>query len=90
MRHSHGRDAVLSPWQYLWSVFLLNLPVLGLILMIVWACGGTYYLNRRNIARAYLLLLAIVAIVTFLAIYVFKIPVESIPGYTEFTSIMNV
>ena len=90
MSHQNGHDAVLSPWQYLWTFFLLNLPVVGMILLVVWACGGTYYHNRRNIARAYLLLAAIVAVVALLAVYVFKVPLESIPLYNALTDMLNV
>jgi hypothetical protein len=40
-------------------MLLMGLPVAGFILAIVWACGGTNNVHRRNIARAMLILMAI-------------------------------
>ena len=56
-------DRVLGAWSYVLSIFLMTLPIAGLILQIVWACGATNSLNRRNLARAYLLLTAIILVI---------------------------
>lgn len=43
----------LGAWMYcLWS-FLFSLQPIGLILLIVMACGGTQNINLRNYARSY-------------------------------------
>ncbi len=52
--------AVLSSWGFVGSILLLGLPVAGFIIAIVWASGNTFNINRRNLARAYLLIIAIV------------------------------
>jgi hypothetical protein len=52
--------AVLSSWGFVGSMLLLWLPVAGFIIAIVWASGGTYNQNRRNLARAYLLIIGLV------------------------------
>ena len=41
------------------QIFLMSIPVLGLILSILWACGVCRKIVRRNLARAYLILLII-------------------------------
>lgn len=57
--------AVLSSWGFVGSILLLGLPIAGFILAIVWASGGTFNQNRRNLARAYLLIIGLV-----LALYI--------------------
>ena len=51
--------SVLSTWGIVGSLLLLSIPFVGFILMIVWASGGVYNLNRRNLARGYLVLMGI-------------------------------
>ena len=50
---------VLSTWGFVGSLLLMSIPFVGFILMIVWASGGVYNLNRRNLARGYLVLMGI-------------------------------
>lgn len=57
--------AVLSSWGFVGSMLLMAIPIAGFIITIVWASGGAVNLNRRNLARGYLLLIGIV-----LAIYI--------------------
>lgn len=42
---------------------LLSVPVLNLILLIIWACGGCRKVNKRNFARAVLIILLVGLIV---------------------------
>ncbi|MEL7602441.1 MAG: zinc-ribbon domain-containing protein [Bacillota bacterium] len=49
----------MGTWGYVGSLLLMGLPVAGFILAIVWACGGTNNVHRRNLARAMLILMAI-------------------------------
>ena len=51
--------SVLSTWGFVGSLLLMAIPLVGLILTIVWASGGAYNLNRRNLARGYLVLMGI-------------------------------
>ena len=62
-------DRVLSMWGYVLSLFLMSLPIAGLVLQIVWTCGGTNSLNRRNLARGYLFL-SVISFVIGLLIFV--------------------
>lgn len=51
--------AVLSSWGFVGSMLLMSIPIVGFIITIVWASGGVVNLNRRNLARGYLLMMAI-------------------------------
>lgn len=50
-------ECVMTTADYFWSIVLLAVPVVGLVAGIVWTAGGTGSENRRNLGRAYLLLL---------------------------------
>jgi hypothetical protein len=73
------------------ELFLMSIPVVGLVLMILWSCGVCRKIARRNLARAYLILLIVGLVVTvvlaILARFVFKdqltgLVEQLIPGYT--------
>lgn len=51
-----SRYSTVGVWSYVGSLVLLFIPILGLIICIVWACGGAYNKNRVNLARAFLLI----------------------------------
>lgn len=74
------RCSVLGTGAYIGAMLLLALPVIGLILGIIWACGGSVNFNRRNLARAYLILL-LAALVLCAILYlcfqlIFGVPVS--------------
>ncbi len=73
------------------EIFLMSIPVIGFILMILWSCGVCRKIARRNLARAYLILLIVaIVIAVILAIlgrFVFKdqltqLVEQLLPGYT--------
>ena len=72
--HSNGaeKSAVMSTGQFLGTLLLMMLPFAGFILAIVWACGGTDNPNRRNLARAYLILIAIGLVLGILLVVLFS------------------
>ncbi len=45
----------ISAWGYIGYSLLFSIPLIGFILMIVYACGGTKNINLRNLSRAYLI-----------------------------------
>lgn len=69
--------AVVGSWPFVGSLLLLSIPVVGFILAIVWACGGAHNLNRRNLARAYLLLYAIGIVLALISVFVFGFTAET-------------
>ncbi len=54
--------APLSVGQYLLMLIISAIPMVGLIMQLVWAFGGATNVNRRNFARAGLIL-SLIAIV---------------------------
>ena len=57
----------LSPWAYIGYQMLFNIPVVGIILLIIFALGGAKNINLRNFARSYFCIYIIV-IVAFLVL----------------------
>lgn len=70
--------AVIGSWSFAGTILLLSVPVVGFIFAIVWACGGAHNRNRRNFARAYLLLCAIAIVLYLVLIFVFNINIDTI------------
>ena len=73
------------------ELFLMSIPVVGFVLMILWSCGVCRKIARRNLARAYLILLivglVVAVILAILGRFVFKDQItqlveQAIPGYT--------
>ena len=54
---------------------LMAIPIVGFILLIVWACGGTRKKSLQNYARSYWVVALIVLILTIIAIVVYWIAV---------------
>ena len=86
-----GRYELMSTWGTFGALLLMSIPGLGLILMIIWACGGCRKYAKRNLARAYLLMLAVCVVVALIALllmrFVFQAPItewfeDTFPGYT--------
>ena len=52
----------ISAWGYFGYNILFTIPIVGFILLIVFACGGTGNINLKNYARSYFcgLLVAII------------------------------
>lgn len=48
---STGRENAPSAWSFVLTIFLLSLPVVGLIYAIALACGGTKYEAKKSLAR---------------------------------------
>ena len=79
----------LSGWAYFGWQLLFAIPLVGFILLIVFACGGTHNINLRNFARSYFCALLIAAILAIIGIIltlvfgasVFAILQDAIPMY---------
>lgn len=73
------------------ELFLMSIPVVGFVLMILWSCGVCRKIARRNLARAYLILLIVglvlAVVLAILGRFVFKDQItqlveQALPGYT--------
>ena len=58
----------LSGWAYFGWQLLFAIPLVGFVLLIVFACGGTRNINLRNFARSYFCALLIGAILVVIGI----------------------
>jgi len=67
-----GKDAVVSTLGWLGTIILLIIPIVGLVVYFIWAFGKGN-LNRRNYARASLILMA-VGIILGVVFVVFLLP----------------
>jgi len=47
-------------------MLLMCIPIVGQILMIVWALGGCRKINKRNLARASLIMMAVALVISFI------------------------
>ena len=54
-----GKYEPLSTGGFIGSMILMAIPVVGWAVAIIWACGGCRQVNKRNLARATLVLLVI-------------------------------
>lgn len=67
---------VLSSGQYLGTVLLMGVPVIGWLAVLIWALGGTKNFNRRNLARgvllAFIILVGVVGAAGFVLSYFFS------------------
>jgi hypothetical protein len=64
------KEAPISTGGYIGILLLMLIPVLNLLLLIVWACGGCNRQNKRNLSRALLIWMLVGAIlggIVFLA-----------------------
>ncbi|MHB1154964.1 MAG: zinc ribbon domain-containing protein [Eubacteriales bacterium] len=60
---SDSQYAYMSTWSYVGMMILFSLPIIGFILAIIWACDSNK-INRRNYARAVLVIIAITIILS--------------------------
>ena len=56
---------------YIGIMLLMCIPIVGLILMIVWACGGCKKINKKNFARATLIVMAVSLVLSLILGLVF-------------------
>lgn len=57
----------LSPWAYFGLTILFSVPVLGTVFLIIFSISRAN-INRRNFARSYFCVLALILIVTAICI----------------------
>lgn len=86
-----SKYAPMTAWGMAIEWILMSIPVVGFILMILWSCGLCRKIARRNLARAYLIILIIgivlVIVAALLARFAFadvltNIVEQLLPGYT--------
>jgi len=56
--------------------FLSAIPIVGFIMLMVWAFGGSVNLNKKNYARA-ILLLSLIGVTIWIFIFIIGLAAES-------------
>lgn len=59
--------APITTWGYVGTMLLMGIPIVGLILAIIWACGGCRKINKRNLSRAFLIMMAFALVFSLVA-----------------------
>ena len=61
----------ISAWGYFGYNILFSIPIIGFIVLLVYAFGGTRNINLRNFARSYfcLFIIAMIIFIIFFVIY---------------------
>jgi hypothetical protein len=86
--YSTPRDRVImSVSSFLGAITLMSIPVIGFLIQIVWSLGGTKSQNKRNLARAYLILTIIAALLSVAALITLYSILE--PYINEFMALLE-
>lgn len=65
-------DETLGTGGFLGSLLLMSIPVVGLLIGLIWAFGGSRRVSRQKLAQAYLLFILIAAAVAAACIFLFS------------------
>ncbi len=57
---------LITTGGFIGIILLMCIPVIGQILMIVWACGGCRKLQKRNLARASLIMMVVALVISLI------------------------
>ena len=86
-----SKYAPMTSWGMALQLILMQIPVIGFFLMVIWACGGCRKIARRNLARANLILLIIGIVILIISALLLRfffadeitwIFEQAMPGYT--------
>ena len=58
----------ISMWGYFGLEILFSIPVVGFIILIIFALGGTKNVNKKNFARSYFCFVIILVIILAIAV----------------------
>ena len=72
-----SRYGLISAWGFIGIMLLLCIPIIGFILMIVWACGGCRKYQKRNLCRAMLIFMAVSLVISLILGFALKGLVDS-------------
>lgn len=62
---------LMSPKDWALTIFLASLPIVGFILVLIWAFDSTTDLQKKNWAKGTLLLIAIYFLLAMLFLFLF-------------------
>jgi hypothetical protein len=74
----------LSAWEYFGYTLLFNLPIIGIIFLIIYAVDGSN-INRRNFARSFFCIYVIIIVIILILLALgIAIPTPSIANSNYF------
>ncbi len=62
---------IMSPKEWALTIFLASLPIIGFILVLVWAFDSTTDVQKKNWAKGSLLLMVIYFVLAMLFLFMF-------------------
>lgn len=71
METFNGNDKVMSYKEWALTIFLASLPIIGFILVLVWAFDSSTNIHKKNWAKGNLLIMVLVLIFTMLFLFAF-------------------
>ena len=74
----------VSVLNWVFTFILTSLPIVGFVLLLVWALGGTAYPSKANYARAVILLLIIGVVIYFLLVVTLGLTFAGLSQYRRF------
>ncbi len=82
-----SRFEPITTGGYIGIMLLMMLPVINIILLLIWACGGCRKVNKTNLARALLIMMLISTIISGIIFLIFGSMFNS--GLNEFMDIFK-
>ena len=79
----NNNDSPLTVGQYIGTILLGSIPFAGFILFIVWAFSSDVNINKRNLCRAYLILM-LVAVAIYILLIILLVGVFSSYSYSKY------
>jgi hypothetical protein len=73
-------EKIVSTGEWVWSMILIGIPVVGFIMLLVWSFSGGTNINKKNFARA--------ALVIYVVVFIISLITSAIGGFSLF-SYMN-
>ena len=68
---NHNVDQPLSVKEWALTIFISGLPLIGLILLLIWAFSDDTNIHKKNWAKGSLLLMILVMIIVFGFLFLF-------------------
>ena len=70
MEHSET-NRTLSPTDWALTIFISSLPLIGIIMLLIWAFGNDGNIHKKNWAKGTLILFLIAIIIGFAFLFLF-------------------
>lgn len=68
---THENAQVMSVKEWALTIFIASLPLIGFIMMLVWAFDSTTNVHKKNWAKGYLLIMILMIVLSMLFLFVF-------------------